>query len=68
MENKELIKQLLETLDESLMRDVDKIPDDWNGKQIRCWVADRAEEVIASFELSDEEFEEYENDRRVKNL
>jgi hypothetical protein len=47
---------------------LDKIPERWEGKELRAYFCDKASEAYDRFPLRGKEAGAYENDKLVKNL
>lgn len=45
-EKLEFIERALEDIKESIVRNIDKIPEDWNGIELRWLIKDKAEEIV----------------------
>lgn len=44
-EKKRFVRDLLTTIQESILKEVDQMPDDWDGVELRRRIADRANEA-----------------------
>lgn len=62
------IEDILDTMRESLLKKVDKMPEEWDGYEIRRLIADYAEEKIAYFEMNKPRLRAYDNTRIVRNI
>lgn len=62
------IKDILDTMRESLLKKVDKMPEEWDGYELRRLIADYAEEKIAYFEMNKPRLRAYDNTRIVRNI
>lgn len=52
----------------SLLKEVDKMPEEWDGFELRRLIADYAEEKIAYFEMNKPRLRAYDNTRIVRNI
>ncbi len=65
---RQLIREVTKSLKEGLLAEVDRIPDNWDGREIRHLVADYAKVNIARGLLTGERKKDYENECIIKNL
>ncbi len=62
------IEDILDIMRESLLKKVDKMPEEWDGYELRRLIADYAEEKIAYFEMNKPRLRAYDNTRIVRNI
>ena len=67
-EKKEFIEQMTENVKNNLIKKLDKIPDKWDGHELRQLFADYVKEEVAYMEMSEERKKDYENERLIKNI
>lgn len=68
-EQKEIFNELLNTLIESLQKRFVKIPDNWNGVEIRQWITDYCTANLSmDRQLTGKRRKDYENTILVKYL
>jgi hypothetical protein len=67
-EKEDFIEEILEVTKEKIMAKLDKIPEDWDGFELRQLIADYTREQIAYVKMDKKRFKEYENTRMVENL
>lgn len=68
-EKREFIESACETLRDSMLKNLDKIPKTWDGWELRYYLKEKASEFVWEDMLEDEErLEKYENDVIVHNL
>lgn len=65
----EMIVSIMKNLEADLMSKVDKIPDEWNGFEIKQWISDYYKShFVQNKALNGIRLKNYNNDIRVKNL
>lgn len=62
------INEILGTLRGSLIQKVDKMPEEWDGFELRRLIADYAEEQIVFVRMNKARLRAYENNRIVRNI
>lgn len=62
------IEGILDTMRESLLKKVDKMPEEWDGFELRRLIADYAEEQIAFAKMDKSRRRAYNNTRIVRNI
>jgi hypothetical protein len=67
IDQKRIVRELLAGLRESLLADLHKVPETWDGIELRQWVADRAR-AQTSKTLKGKRHTEYLADCAVRNL
>lgn len=63
-----MIETLTERTKEVLIEKVDKMPEEWDGYEIRRLFADYVKEEIAYIKMPEERKKEYINTRLIKNI
>lgn len=62
------IEDILDTMRGSLLKKVDKMPEEWDGFELRRLIADYAEEQIVFVRMNKARLRAYENNRIVRNI
>jgi hypothetical protein len=65
----EFISDLMESVTNSLKANVEKMPDEWDGHELRQYMADFVtEQVVIRTMLTGKRLKEYKNEVMVRNL
>jgi len=67
-QQREIANDLLTGLRKYMRRRISKIPEEWDGIEIRQWITDMAAENIAHGDMSRQRKADYNNFRVVNNL
>lgn len=62
-----IVTEILDSLRETLMANIDRVPANWDGFELRAWVADMAAERYA-YALRGKRLKNYTNARITENL
>ena len=62
------IKDATNLLQKELLDKVDKMPEEWSGRELRQLVFDYAKEKVAYMHMDKKRKADYENDRIVRNI
>lgn len=63
-----ILGEILENAAELLFEDLEKIPEEWDGIELRQWVADRIREDFAYKPMERKRKKNYKNERIVRNI
>lgn len=66
-EQEQFVKDLTKTVRDSLLGDLPRVPEDWDGNELRQWIADRFKNQVTS-PLKGKRKRDYKNAVIVKNL
>ena len=67
-EQQEFVDTLLSTFKDNLIHKLPRVPDTWEGKELRQWVVDSAQAYIVWTKMTPAEKRKYNNDLKVKCL
>lgn len=68
-EKEQFIKDLMGHVQKSMLNKLDKVPEDWDGIELRQWIADTFDwERTGSFVIDKKRLKNYRNEIIVKNL
>ena len=67
-EKREFVEELIDNLRVDLLEKLDKMPEHWDGKQMRRYLEDYVKTNINYFRMDKKEIQEYENDVLIHNL
>jgi hypothetical protein len=66
-EQKQFINDMLVTLEESIIKNIDRIPEEWDGRELRQYLVDKAEE-LNYMPMDRQRKKDYANDIMIYNL
>lgn len=66
-ERREFITSLCDSLKADILSKADKMPDDWDGHELRQYIADKAQEIVWT-RMSRSRKQRYNNECLVRNL
>ncbi len=64
----EFIESIMDTVKENLLKNIDKYPGNWDGKQLRQYISDYVDENVAWVTMTSKEKREYNNDILINSL
>ncbi len=64
----EFIESIMDTVKENLLKNIDKYPENWDGKQLRQYISDYVDENVAWVTMTSKEKREYNNDILINSL
>jgi len=67
-EQRKLANALLKGLRQSMNEKFNRVPENWDGHELRHWIKDLASEDLAYLKLPRQRGIEYRNDRLIHNL
>lgn len=67
-EKKMFIEDVLEGLKLQLVADIDKMPDEWDGWEMRQHIVDKTQEQVGYMRMNNKRMAEYKNDKLILNL
>lgn len=62
------IESILENTKKDILEQIDKMPEEWNGRQLRQYITDYANNNILWIRLDQKQKKEYKNDVIINNL
>lgn len=62
------IESILENTKKDILDQIDKIPEEWDGRQLRQYITDYANDNILWIKLDQKQKREYKNDVIINNL
>lgn len=68
-EKEQFVKDLMGHVQASLLRKLDKVPEEWDGMELRMWIADTFDwERTGSMVMEKKRLKNYKNEVLVNNL
>lgn len=63
-----IVRELCATMRKRMLENINKTPEQWNGRELRQWFADIAGEDINYLKMDRARMREYQNERLTRNL
>lgn len=67
-EQRQFVDNLMTSINRSLLEKIDKLPEDWDGREIRQWISDTVREQAGTLDRKTKRFRDYQNAVAVNNL
>lgn len=64
----EFVRELMESVGQSLAEDLTRVPADWDGHELRQWIADRFAREVCGDVMKGRRLRDYRNAAAMSNL
>lgn len=67
-EQREIATHLIDAIKNIVEERLERVPEDWDGHELRLWIRDIADEEISYIPMAQMRHREYKNTRLVNNI